>query len=185
MGAWLSITMLLAAAGPPVAVRPVSPKPPNGLRKAGATSGIPAADFAISATPAAITFSATNPDLAPIDSGNSTASVGWTLSGNPGTGPWNLTVQAGSPSFGNCPSVPASAITVSCASVHTHPAGSGTCSPPFTLSTSAQAVAAGTTKNPTDTFTITLNFSLADSWKYIGETSPSCSLSLSYVATVP
>jgi hypothetical protein len=184
MGAWLSVTMLLAAVGPPVAVRPVTPQPPNGLRKAGAASVVPAANFTVNVTPATITFSATNPSSAPVDSGSSTASVSWTNL-DFAQGAWSLTVQAGSPSFINCPTVPVSAVTVSCASVSTSIGGSGTCSPPFTLSTSAQTVAGGNQGFITYSYAVTLNFTLADNWKYIAETSPSCSLSLSYIATVP
>lgn len=183
MCAWLSITLLLAAAGPPVAVRPVSPKPPNGLRMAVAPLVVPGATFALNVTPATITFSATNPDLAPVDSGSAAASVSWQYNSN--IGAWNLTVQANTSSFSNCGTVPVSAVSVSCTSVYTHPAGSGFCGPPFTLSTSPQAVVSGTNKNPTDTYAVTLNFTLADNWKYIAQTSPSCSLSLSYVATLP
>jgi hypothetical protein len=34
-------------------------------------------------------------------------------------------------------------------------------------------------------YAVVLNFTLADSWNYIAETSSACSLSLSYTATVP
>lgn len=184
MGGWLSITMLLAAVGPPAAVRPVSPQPTNGLRRAGTSKAIPAANFSLTVSPAAITFSATNPDTAPVDSGSSTASISWSnLDFN--TGAWSLTVQASSASFSSCPTVPVSAVTVSCASVSTSIGGTGTCSPSFGLSTSAQTVASGNQGTLTYNYTVTLNFTLADNWKYIAETSPSCSLSLSYVATVP
>jgi hypothetical protein len=37
----------------------------------------------------------------------------------------------------------------------------------------------------TFSYAVTLSFTLADNWKYIAETSPPCSLSLSYAATVP
>ena len=184
MGAWLSITMLLAAVGPPAAIRPVSPRLPNSLRKAVTPKAQPAADFSLTVTPATVTFSATNPDTSPVDSGSATTSVSWTnLDFN--TGAWNLTLQATSSSFANCPTVPVSAVTVSCASVSTTFGGSGACSPSFALSTSAQTVAGGNQGFITYNYNVTLNFTLADNWKYIAEMSPSCSLSLSYVANVP
>jgi len=183
MGAWIAITMLLAAAGPP-ALRPVSPKLPTDPKKAAARTVVPAAGFTVNVSPATITFSATNPDSSPTDSGSSTASVSWTnldfAQGN-----WSLTVQAGSSSFSTCPTVPVSAVTVTCATVNTSIGGSGACSPSFTLSPSAQTVAGGAQGPITYNYAVTLNFTLADSWKYIAETSPSCSLSLSYTATVP
>jgi hypothetical protein len=96
-----------------------------------------------------------------------------------------LTVQAGSAGFGNCPTVPVSAVTVSCASATTNTGGSGKCGPAFALSTSPQVVAGGNQSGSTFSYAVTLTFSLADNWKYIAETSPSCLLTLSYTATVP
>jgi hypothetical protein len=182
MGAWLFIAMCMAAAGPPVAPRPASPAPQNSLRKAASVA--PAAGFTVNVSPAAIAFSATDPDTAPVDAGSGPASITWqNLDFTQGA--WSLTVQAGSAGFTNCATVPVSAVTVSCATVSTSIGGSGACSAPFTLSTSAQTVAGGTQSVLTYSYSVTINFTLADNWKYIAETSPSCSLSLSYIANVP
>jgi hypothetical protein len=184
MGAWLSFSMWLVAAGPPAVIRPVSPQPPNGLRAGGVPSVHPAASFSVNVSPATITFSATDPDTAPVVAGSAPASVTWqNLDFN--SGAWGLTVQANASTFSNCPTVPVSAVTVSCASASTSIGGSASCSAPFTLSTTAQTVASGSQSFLTYSYSVTLNFTLADNWKYIAETSPSCSLSLSYIANVP
>src|ERR1019366_5223638 len=180
MGIWPSVTALLAAVG-----RPVAPLPPTLQGKPLTVLARPAAAaFSLNVSPATITFNATNPDLAPVASGSASASVSWqSRSGN--TGNWSLTVQADSPSFSNCPTVPISAVTVSCASAATNVGRSGNCSPAFALSTSPQVVAGGNQGRSTFSYAVMLSFALADNWKYIAETSPSCSLSLSYTATVP
>ena len=179
MGIWLSVTALLAAAG-----RPLAPRPPALQGKLPAVSArLAASDFNLSVSPATITFNATNPDLAPVALGSASASVVWqNRNGNPGT--WSLSVQADTPSFSNCPRVPISAVTVSCASAATN-TRSGNCSPAFALSTSPQVVASGNQDNGTFGYSVMLSFALADNWKYIAATSPPCSLSLSYSATVP
>jgi len=176
--------ILLSAAGAPGVVHPASPQPPGTLRTAGARSVRPAASFTVNVSPATITFSATNPDQAPMDAGSAPASITWeNLDFNQGN--WSLTVQATSAGFANCPTVPVSAVTVSCASASTNSGGSGACAAPFALSTSAQTVASGSQAFLTYSYSVSINFTLADSWKYIAETSPSCSLSLSYIANVP
>ena len=184
MHAWLYITAWFAAAGSAAVAPPVTRPLPNRSPSARGLSVAPAADFSLSVSPATITFTATNPNSAPVDAGSSAASVSWTnLDFN--TGNWNLTVQSGTTSFSNCPDVPVSAVTVSCASVSTSLGGSGSCSAPFALSTSPQVAAGGTQALFTYSYSVTLNFTLSDNWKYVAETSPSCSLSLSYLATVP
>jgi hypothetical protein len=177
---WLSVAAFLAAAGQPAAPRPLATrsKAPTVFARPGAS------DFTLIVSPATITFSAVNPDLAPVDLGSASASITWqNRSGNPGN--WSMTVQADSPGFGNCPTVPISAVTVSCASASANVGGSAACSPRFALSSSPQVVAAGNQARSTFSYAVTLNLTLADNWKYIAETSPSCSLSLSYTATVP
>jgi hypothetical protein len=175
---------MFVAAGPPATVRPAPSGPANSLRKAGASKPVSADSFTVSVSPATISFTATNPNSAPVDSGSSTATVSWENL-DFAQGAWSLTVQAPSSAFSSCPTVPVSAVTVSCASVSATIGGTGTCSPPFALSTAAQTVASGNQAILTFSYTVTLNFTLADNWKYIAETSPSCSLLLSYIATVP
>jgi len=180
MGGWLCVTALLAAAG-----RPVAPRSPTLQgRQPAVQARLAAGDFSLIVSPATVTFNATNPDSAPAVSGNASASVSWqNRSGSSGN--WSLTVQADSPTFSNCPMVPISAVTVSCASATTNTGRSGNCGPGFALSTSSQVVASGSQSRATFSYAVTLGFVLADNWKYVAETSPSCSLSLSYTATVP
>jgi hypothetical protein len=180
MGVWLCVTALLAAAGRPVAPRPRALQ----ARLPTESARLGAGDFSLVISPATITFDATNPDLAPAAPGNASASVSW-QNRNGSSGSWSLTVQADSPSFSNCPMVPISAVTVSCASSTTNLGRSGNCSPSFALSTAPQIVAGGSQSRATFSYAVVLGFVLADNWKYVAETSPSCSLSLSYTATVP
>jgi hypothetical protein len=174
MNVWLTIPALWAiTAGQPV-IKPAAPKL---TRNVATVHPMANGSFTVSVSPATVSFTATNPNSAPVVAGNATATASWNnLDFN--TGPWNLTVQAGAGSFGNCPTVPISAVTVSCASVSATIGGSGSCAAGFKLSTSPQIVASGNQALLTYSYTITLNFTLADS-------SPSCSLSLAYTATVP
>lgn len=184
MLAWLTTTLWLAAAGLPVAAPPAAHTLPPRPQKTHGFKVAPAATFNVNVSPGTISFNAINPDSSPVDAGSSAASVTWqNLDFNEGA--WTLTVQATSSSFTNCSTVPISAVTVSCASVSTSIGGSGSCSAPFTLTTSPQVVAGGNQSFITYSYSVAVNFTLNDSWKYIAETSPSCSLSLSYVATVP
>src|SRR5271166_5322652 len=115
MAVWLSVTALLAAAG-----RPVAPRPPASQAKPLTVSARQASgDFSLSVSPATIVFHAANPDSAPVVSGSAGASVSW-QNGDGKSGNWSLTVQAGSPGFSNCPTVPISAVTVFCASAATN-----------------------------------------------------------------
>jgi hypothetical protein len=46
-------------------------------------------------------------------------------------------------------------------------------------------VASGLDTTSTLNYSATISFTLADNWKYIAETSPACTLSLTYIANVP
>ncbi len=180
MNAWVFQFVLLTLGGPRTAVVPPVVRP--GMAKIATVRAN--ANFSLTITPATISFTGTNPTSAPVVAGSAAASVTWSNS-NPSAGNWNLTVLSSSPTFTNCPSIPLSAVTVSCTSSAVTPNGSATCSAPFALSTSAQQVVGGHQSAATSNYAVNLTFTLADSWKYIAETNPSCSLSLSYLATVP
>jgi hypothetical protein len=140
--------------------------------------------FNLTVTPPTLIFNATNPATAPVVPGNSTTVVSWQVPSNGGK--WSLRVKAASPKFANCATVPISAVTVSCASVSVLPAGgSASCSAPFALSTGESLVAGGSSGPAALLYSVAINFTLADSWKYIAETTPACMLSLTYKADVP
>ena len=178
MPGWILIVVLLAtAAHPPVA--PVG-KPHVWAAAQPQATG----NFTLTVSPATITFNAHNPGTLPVVAGSSAATASWSALGSGNN--WSLTVQAGSSTFANCSAVPISAVTVSCSSVNVFGlGGSGSCAGPFPLSTTPQLVASGSEGLVSLTYSVTLSFTLADSWKYIAETSPACSLSLTYTATVP
>ena len=129
-------------------------------------------------TPGSINFSATDPDTSPAVSGSSAAVVSWQTTGTLASS-WNLKVSAPA-SFSSCPTVPISAVTVSCGSVAGGSAG--TCGGSTALSTSPIQIASGTEGFLLNTsYSVSLNFTLQDSWKYIA--SSSCSLSVTYTIT--
>jgi len=130
------------------------------------------------AAPSAITFPASNPTGSPVVAGSSSVVVSWTTTGT-FLGSWNLAVSAPA-SFSSCPWIPVSAVTVSCGSV-TGGSG-GTCGGSAALTTGAAQIASGTEGLLVATnYSVSLNFTLQDSWKYIASTS--CSLSVSYTIT--
>ena len=176
MTGWLSIALLGA-----MAVRP--PAVPVGKSRAAVTAKPQAAgNFTLTVSPATISFSATNPGTAPVVAGSSPATASWSVLSVGST--WNLQVQATSPTFANCSTVPVSAVTVTCSSVSvTGIGGSGTCSGAFPLSTGMQTVASGSEGLLSMDYSVTISFTLADNWKYIAEMSPACTLSLNYLAT--
>jgi len=167
------------------AVLPGHPVSTGGLKPRTITQPTPkAANFTLNVSPATITFNATNPNNAPVVAGSSTASLTWTSLSSGGN--WSLTVQSSSPTFTNCPTVPISAVTVTCASASVGSlGGSASCGGAFPLSTTATQVAGGTEGVIALNYSVTINFTLSDQWKYIAETSPACSLTLTYTANVP
>ena len=70
---------------------------------------------ALSAAPGTISFQANNPDAGQV-TGSSTGSVTWSVVGGSHLQNWTLTVQSESASFSSCPTIPVSAIVVSCGS---------------------------------------------------------------------
>jgi len=167
---WLSI--LLSAMGPKGQPTPLPP-----LRAAVVTPAC--GPLTVTATPATISFAATNPD-APAVAGNATASITWQSTGQAHL-PWNLSIQSDGVNFLNCPLIPVSAIAVSCSrAAVTGGGGSGVCSATAPISASPRVVASGEQSVSNASYQVNLNFTLSDSWKYIAQLSPSCTLSLTY-----
>jgi hypothetical protein len=137
---------------------------------------------AISASPSTISFAATDPDLGS-DAGSSAATISWTTSGGSSGNTWNLSVKATTANFTSCATVPTSAVTAKCTGV-TGGSG-GACGASVPLSTSAQQVASGKEAGGPGNkpYSVTINFTLADSWSYIANSS--CSLSLTYTVNAP
>jgi hypothetical protein len=92
---------------------------------------------------------------------------------------WTLSAQAASNSFAGCPTVPVAAVQVSCGSASAGgPGGSGTCSGSFPLSTSLQQIAGGAQGDGANSYFTSINFTLAESWRYVAN--PSCSITINY-----
>jgi hypothetical protein len=180
LNAFLSMTLFAAAAA--VQPGPAAPKP----RAALIIQPLASTAVTVTATPATISFTGTNPATAPSVAGSAQTVVSWVYDGNTHA-PWNLTVSVGGPTtFGSCTTVPISAVTVTCASASLAGPGNGSaaCSPASGLSTAPTQVASGTENGTTATYTVKLTFTLADSWKYIATTGQTCSLTLTYNATL-
>jgi len=141
------------------------------------------ANFSAYATPSPITFAATDPD-SPTVSGSATTTVSWGVT-NTANDPWKLQVAANSATFSNCATaIPVSAVTIACTAGFD---GGGTvsCTGATTLSTSNVTMASGTVPGAGFTnFWVTLTYTLTDNWKYIAQTSSSCTLDITYTATV-
>lgn len=181
----LSIALLAAAAA---AVRPAGPGAARRLHTAASVKPMANSNFTLTVNPATITFTTTsNPGTTPVVAGSSAATASWTAFSIFDTSNWTLTVNATAASLSNCPWIPVSAVTVTCSSAAVGGLGAtGACSGAFPLSTTPQQVAGGAVGGLFSyNYTVTINFTLADSWKYIAEQSPACSLSLNYLANVP
>jgi hypothetical protein len=137
---------------------------------------------AISASPSTISFTATDPDLGLV-AGSPGATVSWMTSGGNKNNTWTLAVQASAGTFNGCSTVPTAAVTATCTGVSG--GKNGTCIPGgVPLSTGAQPVASG--KEATGAgkaYSVTLNFTLADSWSHIANSS--CTLTLTYTVNAP
>ncbi len=137
----------------------------------------------LSATPGTISFQASNPDAGMV-SGSSPGSLTWMVLSGSHLQNWTLSVQAGSSSFAGCPTIPVAAIQVSCSSAHVSGGGgTGACSGSFPLSTTLQQTAAGVEGDGTNSYSISLNFTLAESWRYIAD--PSCTITITYTVNAP
>ena len=137
---------------------------------------------AISAVPATISFSLTDPTTTPSVAGSPAATVSWTTSFGSTGSTWTLKVSAAAASFTSCATIPRSAVNVSCGGVTG--GSSGACGGGFTLSGAPQQIASGTEASGSGkAYSVTVNFTLADSWSYL--VSSSCSLSVTYTVTAP
>jgi hypothetical protein len=130
------------------------------------------------ATPGTIGFSALNPDSGPV-SGSSAATLSWSVQSGSHLQNWTVSAQASASAFTGCSTVPVSAVSVSCASASVGGGGgSGSCSGASTLSTVAQQVATGAEGDGTQSYTVQINYALAESWRYVANSS--CTLTLTY-----
>ena len=135
----------------------------------------------LSATPGTISFSASNPDSGAV-SGSSQATLNWSIQNGVALLGWSISVQSGASTFSGCSTVPVSAVSVTCTNVSVGGlAGTGACNGTFPLSTVAHQVAGGTQALGTQSYSVQINYTLAESWRYVAN--PSCALTLTYTVT--
>ncbi len=126
-------------------------------------------------TPASISFTATNPDNAATVTGSASAVLRFSIAA---TSNWSVAVSAPA-SFTNCSTVPVTAVTATATCTTT--VGTSNCTS-GALSTGGTTIATGRhTGSGADAYTITIAFTLADSWAYIA--SAACSLAVTYSIT--
>ncbi len=154
----LSTGILLLAAGDRVARRPTTVV----IRP----EAIGISSYTVS--PASVTFAAANPTTTPSVSGSSTVTLSFSLTGGKTSRTWDIQLKSTTATFAGCTTVPLSAITATCGSV-TGGTG-GTCAGGFAVSTTNTLVASGNEANATSSYSVTLNFNLADDWKYLPAT---------------
>jgi hypothetical protein len=137
----------------------------------------------LSASPGTISFQASNPELGLV-SGSSPGSLAWIVLSGSHAQNWSVSVQAGSSSFVGCATIPISAIRVTC-SVATVSGGAGTgaCSSSFPLSTTPQQVAGGSEGTGTNSYSVSMNFTLAESWRYVANSA--CTITITYTVNAP
>jgi hypothetical protein len=137
----------------------------------------------LSATPATISIRAANPDLVLV-SGSSPGSLTWMVLSGVHSQNWTISVQAGSSSLIGCPTVPISAVRVSCGTATVSgTGGTGTCSGSFPLSTTAQQIAGGLEGDGSQSYSVSMNFTLAESWRYVANSA--CTITLTYTVNAP
>jgi hypothetical protein len=137
----------------------------------------------VSAAPGTISFQATNPDSGTV-SGSAPGSLTWMVLAGSHLQNWTLSVQAGSSAFVGCLTLPISAVRVNCGSASVSGGnGTGACSGSFPLSTATQQVAGGAEGDGTNSYSVTINFTLAESWRYVANSA--CTITLTYSVNAP
>jgi hypothetical protein len=135
----------------------------------------------VTVSPSNISFTASNPDGGAV-SASSPATLSWQVLSGSHLQTWNVSLQASSSTFSNCPTIPVSAVQVRCSTASVSGGGgSGSCGGSFPLSTTLQQAAGGVQGDNTNTYTVYLTFTLAESWRYTANSS--CSLSITYSVT--
>lgn len=138
-------------------------------------------------TPAALAFSATDPD----EGGPAPQQVSITvrLEHTQVQRSWTLYVESETDSLSGCGYIPASALTAACTSA-THDSGNNSAkayctSAPVPVSTTRAVVAYGNQGNRDHNLAVNLKISMADSWRYQAAVSPACTTSLRYTMVAP
>ena len=135
----------------------------------------------ISVSPGTITFTASNPDAGSV-AGSAPATINWLVSAGSHLQSWSISLQAATSTFANCPTIPISAVQVRCSTASVSGGGgSGTCGGSFPLSTTLQQSAAGAQGDNSNSYTVLLNFTLAENWRYA--VNSSCTLTITYSVT--
>jgi hypothetical protein len=130
-----------------------------------------------------ISFGASSPDLGEV-SGSSAGSLGWMVMAGYHLRNWTLNLQAGSNSFLGCPTVPISAVRVSCVATSVSGGGgTGACNGSLPLSTTPQQIAGGAQGDGVRSYLVTLNFTLAESWRYVANSA--CTITITYTVNTP
>jgi hypothetical protein len=177
MGTLLSIFALLAAQATKPALKAPTPM-------AASPKPLAVANFTVYPI-AAVSFAATDPD-SPTVAGSASVTVSGLIGATGANASFKLQAYAAGTTFSNCTTIPVSAVTIACTSLFDPGNSAVSCAAPATLSTSPVTVASGTlpAAGSSTSFWVTFTYTLTDSWKYIAQTSSSCILNVTYLATV-
>jgi hypothetical protein len=139
----------------------------------------------LSLLPGTLSFAATDPDGAGATTVSVSAVIG--MSGGSSSRNWTLSVSAAAPLFAGCASVPASALRITaCTVTPPNGGGSGSCSAAtLPLSPSPQQIAGGKQGNGTKTFQVNFDVGFTDSWGYVAQQAPPCTINLIYAVDAP
>lgn len=140
-----------------------------------------------SLTPTALSFAAADPDQG--GPAPQLVSIAIRLERTAVQRPWTLYVESETEAMAGCGSIPASALTAACSSAN-HDSGNNSgkaycAASPVQVSTSRAVVAYGNQGNRDHNLWITLQISMADSWRYQAALSPACTISLRYTLDAP
>lgn len=174
-----SLLVILAGLSAPIIAEPISSRRCS-LQGLGLSLGTISS---LTANPSTISFTAANPNGGAV-SGSASASISWRLLGGSHLRTWGTTVHASDTSFTGCPTVPVSAVTAACVSATVDGRfGTGSCGGSFALSTVATQLAGGLEGDGVQSYSVLVQYTLAESWRYVAN--PSCQLTLTYTVTAP
>ena len=179
MGQLLSILALVAFQAGRLPQKAPAPRPAMAAPKPLAVS-----NFTLYPV-AGVSFAATDPD-SPTVAGSATITVSGLIGATGAGASFKLEVYSAGPTFSNCTTIPVSAVIITCTSVFNPGGNAVSCAAPATLSTSKATLASGTlpSAGASTSFWVTLTYTLTDKWMYIAQTSSSCTLNATYLATV-
>jgi hypothetical protein len=177
------VLVAVGAGGLRAADRPPVPVQNRPLASSG--PGVFARLDTLTVNPRTVSFVSSDPDT----SGTVTvpATVSWNMRSGWPFNYWTLSVRATGAYLTGCPSIPVSAVQLTCEKV-TDPwaLGGGACTvSTINLSTTSQQIATGREDPFQGSYLVNLHFTFKDSWRYIATSGQTCSVDLVHTVDAP